>query len=106
MSKGDNDDLPELLRSLGFYQARINAELAKGTKADHDKIAAAYAAGRKFAPWMPRSIATQNRRAGGGDRPPEAAETRSGSPASLRGSAETSASHSGLIRPVPNSTLC
>jgi len=32
MSKGDNDDLPELLRSLGFYQAQITAELAKAKR--------------------------------------------------------------------------
>jgi hypothetical protein len=46
------DDLPELsrlLRRLGYYQAQINAELAKGDKADNDKIAKAYAAGRVFA---------------------------------------------------------
>ena len=47
-----NDDMSEfhrLLRGLGACQAQINAELAKGTKADHDKIAAAYAAGKDFA---------------------------------------------------------
>jgi hypothetical protein len=46
------DGLPELsrlLRRLGNYQSQINAELAKGAKADHDKIEAAYAAGREFA---------------------------------------------------------
>jgi hypothetical protein len=46
-----SDDLEfvELLRQLGVYQARINAELAKGAKANHDKIAKAFAAGRDFA---------------------------------------------------------
>jgi hypothetical protein len=48
MSKGDNDDLPELLRSLGRYQRQINAELAKA-KPDQAKIARAYAAGKDFA---------------------------------------------------------
>jgi hypothetical protein len=38
-----------LLSGLGFYQAQIEAELAKGAKADHDKIAAAFEAGRGFA---------------------------------------------------------
>jgi hypothetical protein len=47
MDKGD--DLPELLRGLGFYQAQIDAELAKGAKADNAKIAAAFAAGKEFA---------------------------------------------------------
>ena len=39
------DDLPELLRQLGRYQRQINAELAKGAKADRAKIARANAAG-------------------------------------------------------------
>jgi hypothetical protein len=46
------DDLPELsrlLRRLGYYLAQIEAELAKGDKADNDKIAAAFDAGREFA---------------------------------------------------------
>lgn len=38
-----------LLSGLGFYQGRINAELAKGTQADPDVVAAAFAAGREFA---------------------------------------------------------
>jgi hypothetical protein len=38
-----------LLSGLGHYQAQIEAELAKGDKADHDKIAAAFAAGKDFA---------------------------------------------------------
>jgi hypothetical protein len=38
-----------LLQGLGFYQAQINAELAKGAKADQSKIAAALAAGKDFA---------------------------------------------------------
>ena len=45
----DGDDLPELLRRLGRCQAQIDAELAKGAKADQDKIAAAFAAGKDFA---------------------------------------------------------
>jgi hypothetical protein len=46
-----SDDLEfvELLRRLGFYQSQINAELAKGAKADKAKIAKALAAGREFA---------------------------------------------------------
>ena len=48
---GQSDDLEfvELLRQLGVYQAQINAELAKGAKANRDKIAKAYAAGKDFA---------------------------------------------------------
>ena len=48
---GQSDDLEfvELLRHLGVYQAQINAELAKGAKANRDKIAKAYAAGKDFA---------------------------------------------------------
>jgi hypothetical protein len=50
MATGDDaSELHRLLRRLRVYQARIDAELAKGAKADHDKIAAAYAAGREFA---------------------------------------------------------
>ena len=45
----DGDDLPELLRRLGRCQAQIDAELAKGAKADQAKIAAAFAAGRELA---------------------------------------------------------
>jgi len=68
MSKGDNDDLPELLRSLGFYQAQINAELAKGAKANRDKIAKAYAAGKDFArDAAPYCHSTQTRSAGAAD---------------------------------------
>ena len=39
-----SDDLEfvELLRQLGVYQAQINAELARGAKANRDKIAKAY----------------------------------------------------------------
>jgi hypothetical protein len=44
----DGDDLPELLRRLGFYQAQIEAELAKA-KPDQAKIAAAFEAGRELA---------------------------------------------------------
>jgi hypothetical protein len=42
-------ELMRLLRRLAFYQAQIEAELAKGAKADPEKIAAAFAAGRDFA---------------------------------------------------------
>jgi len=45
-----NDDLLKLLRRLGRCQAQINAELAKGAKADQDKIAAAFAAGKGLRP--------------------------------------------------------
>ena len=45
----DDPELVELLRRLAFYQAQINAELAKGAKANRDKIAKAYAAGKDFA---------------------------------------------------------
>ncbi len=45
----DDDDLPQLLRGLGLCQAQIEAELAKGAKANRDKIAAAFAAGMEFA---------------------------------------------------------
>ena len=38
-----------LLNGLGHYQGIITAEMAKGTKADQGKIAAAYAAGKEFA---------------------------------------------------------
>ena len=55
-------------------QAHIEAELAKGAKPDQAKIAARPSRPVEALPGMPRSIATQNRRAGGGDRPPEAAE--------------------------------
>jgi hypothetical protein len=46
--RGDQEFV-ELLRHLGVYQTQINAELAKGAKADQAKIAAAFAAGREFA---------------------------------------------------------
>ena len=45
--KGDDPELFKLLRRLG--QAQIEAELAKGAKANRDKIAKAYAAGKDFA---------------------------------------------------------
>ena len=45
--KGDDPELFKLLRRLG--QAQIEAELAKGAKADPEKIAAAFAAGKDFA---------------------------------------------------------
>jgi hypothetical protein len=48
MATGDDRELLRLLRRLGRCQAQINAELAKA-KPNHDKIAAAYAAGREFA---------------------------------------------------------
>jgi hypothetical protein len=38
-----------LLNGMGFYQAQIEAELAKGSKADTAKLAAAFAAGKDFA---------------------------------------------------------
>ena len=38
-----------LLNGMGYYQAQIEAELAKGGKADGDKIAASFTAGRDFA---------------------------------------------------------
>jgi hypothetical protein len=47
--KGDDPELLKLLRGLGRCQAQINAELAKGAKANRDKIETAYAAGRVFA---------------------------------------------------------
>ena len=49
---GKCDDIPELLkllRRLGVYQAQIEAELAKGEKANQAKIAKAFAAGREYA---------------------------------------------------------
>jgi hypothetical protein len=41
--------LTELLHGLKACQSKIEAELAKGAKADHDKIAAAFDAGREVA---------------------------------------------------------
>jgi hypothetical protein len=38
-----------LLNGMGFYQAQIEDEIAKGAGADQAKIAAAYAAGKEFA---------------------------------------------------------
>jgi hypothetical protein len=56
-----------LLRRLAFYQAQINAELAKA-KPDQDKIAKAYAAGKEFArDAAPYCHSTQIRSAGGAD---------------------------------------
>ena len=49
MGQSDDRELVELLRKLGVYQAQINAELAKGAKANRDKIAKAFAAGKDFA---------------------------------------------------------
>jgi hypothetical protein len=64
--KGDDPELLKLLRGLGRCQAHIEAELAKGTKADHDKIAAAFAAGREVArDAAPYCHSTQTRSAGG-----------------------------------------
>ena len=65
-----SDDLEfvELLRQLGVYQAQINAELAKGAKANRDKIAKAYAAGKEFAEKAaPYCHSTQTRSAGAAD---------------------------------------
>ena len=45
----DDPQLLKLLRQLRRCQAHIEAELAKGAKADPNKIAAAYAAGKDFA---------------------------------------------------------
>ena len=67
---GQSDDLEfvELLRQLGVYQAQINAELAKGAKADRAKIARAYAAGKDFArDAAPYCHSTQTRSAGAAD---------------------------------------
>lgn len=49
MAASEDKELLRLLRRLGYYQAQIDAELAKGAKADQDKIAAAFEAGKDFA---------------------------------------------------------
>jgi hypothetical protein len=64
----DDPELVELLRRLAFYQRQINAELAKGAKADQAKIAAAFAAGKDFArDAAPYCHSTQTRSAGAAD---------------------------------------
>jgi uncharacterized phage-associated protein len=69
MTSDDISEFHRLLRGLGVCQARINAELAKGAKADRAKIAAAFAAGREVArdaaPYCHSS--TQIRSASGAD---------------------------------------
>ena len=49
MTSDDMSEFHRLLRGLGVCQAQIEAELAKGAKANRAKIAKAYAAGKEFA---------------------------------------------------------
>ena len=61
----DDPQLLKLLRQLRRCQARINAELAKGAKADPEKIAAAFAAGRDSPEMRRRTVIHARRKKNG-----------------------------------------